>query len=65
MGLLIKKNIAGLLEKSGLLKSRLCVAGCALLVLCNILGFTILAEGASAFFLIISNALTVTFTHNF
>ena len=30
MGLLIKKNIAGLLEKSGLLKSRLCVAGCAL-----------------------------------
>ena len=62
MGLLIKKNIAGLLEKSGLLKSRLCVAGCALLVLCNILGFTLLAEGASAFFLIISNALTVTFT---
>ena len=53
MGLLIKKNIAGLLEKSGVLKSRLCVAGCALLVLCNILGFTILAEGSSEFFLII------------
>ena len=62
MGLLIKKNIAGLLEKSGLLKSRLCVAGCALLVLCDIIGFALLAEGASAFFLIVSNALTVTFT---
>ena len=58
MGLLIKKNIAGLVEKTGLLKSRLCVAGCALLVLCNILGFTLLVEGASALFLIISNALT-------
>lgn len=62
MGLFIKKDITGLLDKGGLLKSRLAVAGCILLVICNIIGFALLMSGSGAFLLIVSNILTVVLT---
>lgn len=62
MGLFIKKEIKGLLDKGGLWKSRLTITGCIILVVCNILGFALLTSGSGAFLLIVSNVLTVVFT---
>ena len=62
MGLFIKKEIKGLLDKGGLWKSRLTIAGCVILVACNIIGFALLTSGSGAFLLIVSNVLTVVFT---
>lgn len=62
MGIFIRKETAGLIGKAGLAKSHLIVAGCAILVLVNVLGFCLLTTGAATFLLIVSNAVTVLFT---